>query len=234
MNPNLIESELFGHVRGAFTGALDARTGLLALADGGTVLLDEVADIPLPVQVKLLRTLEQGEVLPIGSGRPRALDLHLLAATNRDLGDLVRQGRFREDLFYRLNVFPIHLPPLRERTTDIPLLIDHFLRRFVPQALPLAADTTAYLCGRTWPGNVRELRNAVEHAAIVAHSGPIRPDHFSPADALRGPIGTAERLAAAVRDWVSERTAGVAPQGLHADFLREPPKPFSWTRCCAA
>src|SRR5262249_12535858 len=120
LNPNLVESELFGHVRGAYTGASAARDGLLTLADGGTVLLDEIGDVPPSVQVKLLRTLEQGEVVPVGASRPLALDLRLLAATHRDLGRLVAEGRFREDLFFRLNVFTIHLPPLRERREDIP------------------------------------------------------------------------------------------------------------------
>jgi two-component system nitrogen regulation response regulator GlnG len=221
LNPNLVESELFGHVRGAYTGAAEARDGLLTLADGGTVLLDELGDIPLPVQVKLLRVLEQGEVLPVGANRPRSLDVRLLAATNQDLGRLVAEGRFREDLFYRLNVFALHLPPLRDRREDIPALAEHFLRRFAPQALPLAADTLSYLQEQAWPGNVRELRNALEHAAIVAHLSGIRPEHFPQPVAPTPPGSPADRLAAAVRAWATERiAAGETPSGLYAEFLQ--------------
>jgi sigma54-dependent transcription regulator len=144
LNPNLVESELFGHVRGAFTGAAEARPGLLALADSGTVFLDELADIPLPVQVKLLRVLEQGEVLPVGSTHPQELNIRILSATHQDLSRAVGAGAFRHDLYFRLNVFQIHLPPLRERTEDIVALAELFLRRFEPRRLPLP-DETAFL-----------------------------------------------------------------------------------------
>jgi two-component system nitrogen regulation response regulator GlnG len=222
LNPNLVESELFGHVRGAFTGAAEARDGLLTLAEGGTVLLDELGDVPLPIQVKLLRALEQGEVLPVGANRPRTLDLRLLAATHHDLGRLVADGRFREDLFYRLNVFSIHLPPLRERREDIPALAEHFLRRFAPRTLPLAADTLAFLQEQPWPGNVRELRNALEHAAIVAHHSALRPEHFPPVGAPSATGSTADRLAVAVRTWAAECIAagGETPHDLYGEFLR--------------
>jgi len=228
LNPNLVESELFGHVRGAFTGAAQARDGLLALADGGTVFLDELADIPLPVQVKLLRVLEHGEVLPVGGTQPQRLDIRVLAATHQDLARAAAEGRFRHDLYFRLNVFQVTLPPLRERPEDVPALAEHFLRRFEPRALPLPPETVRFLQGLPWFGNVREFRNALEHAAIVARGGPLLPEHFPP---LAGdPTGatSADQLAAAVRKWLAERVRtlnGAAPDDLYAELLRcvEPP-----------
>ncbi|TMQ31515.1 MAG: sigma-54-dependent Fis family transcriptional regulator, partial [Planctomycetota bacterium] len=150
LNPGLVESELFGHVKGAFTGATQARPGLLALADGGTVFLDELGDIPLSVQVKLLRVLEHNEVLPVGGNQAERLNIRVLAATHQDLPRLVSANAFRHDLFFRLNVFQIHLPPLRERRDDIPALAEHFLRRFEPGALPLLPETIKFLTGLPW------------------------------------------------------------------------------------
>lgn len=221
LNPNLVESELFGHVKGAYTGATSNRDGLLKLADGGTVLLDEIGDVPHPLQVKLLRALETGEVLPVGANRPQTLNLRLLAATHQDLGRLVAEGKFREDLFFRLNVFSIHLPPLRERREDIPLLVEFFLRQFAPQSLPLPAETMAFLQEQPWPGNVRELRNALEHAAIVAHGGAIGPEFF-PSPVVRGQVSKTEMLATAVRDWAAERIDRHDPAtlNLYEQFLR--------------
>jgi two-component system nitrogen regulation response regulator GlnG len=226
LNPNLVESELFGHVRGAFTGAAQARTGLFPLADGGTVFLDEVAEVPLPVQVKLLRVLEHGEVLPVGATVPQKVHLRILAATHQDLGARVGRGEFRHDLFFRLNVFHIHLPPLRERPEDVEPLAEHFLRRFEPRALPLPAQTLRHLRSLPWPGNVRELRNALEHAAIVARGGPLRPEHFPPVLAAATGATSAEQLAASVRRWLAERVrAGGPPADLYAELLHcvEPP-----------
>ena len=162
LNPNLVESELFGHVKGAFTGADRSRDGLLALAHGGTVFLDELADIPLPVQAKLLRVLERQEVIPVGGGEAQPVDVRVVSASHADLSAEVRDGRFRHDLFFRLNVYPIHLPPLRDRVDDIPALSEHFLRKFgiANAAGILPVDTLAFLKSRPWPGNVRELRNA--------------------------------------------------------------------------
>jgi two-component system nitrogen regulation response regulator GlnG len=207
MNPNLVESELFGHVKGAFTGAEKPRDGLLTLADGGTIFLDELADISLPVQAKLLRVLERQEILPVGGNQSTTVNVRIVSATHGDLSAAVRDGRFRNDLFFRLNVYPIHLPPLRDRVDDVLLLAEHFLRRF-GVANPLAmlpADTLAYLNARPWPGNVRELRNALEHAAIEARGGPLRPEHFpTPADA--GVAGSIEdRLRSLVVEWVREQ-----------------------------
>ncbi|HXG08597.1 MAG TPA: sigma-54 dependent transcriptional regulator [Gemmataceae bacterium] len=224
LNPNLVESELFGHVKGAFTGATQSRPGLLALADGGTVFLDELADIPLPVQVKLLRVLEHNEVMPVGGTQPQPLDIRILAATHQDLARRVAEGHFRHDLFFRLNVFQIHLPPLRERPEDIVPLAEHFLRRFEPRALPLLPQTEQYLKSLPWFGNVRELRNALEHAAIVARGGPLLPEHFPALAVGPSPADPAEQLAAAVRLWAAQRISACGaqtPTHLYADLLRQ-------------
>jgi two-component system nitrogen regulation response regulator GlnG len=220
LNPNLVESELFGHVKGAFTGATQARAGLLALADGGTVFLDELADIPLAVQAKLLRVLEQNEVLPVGGNQPEQLHIRVLAATHQDLARKVAEQQFRHDLFFRLNVFQIHLPPLRERPEDIEPLAEHFLRRCEPRALPLLPATLAFLRSLPWLGNVRELRNALEHAAIVARGGPLLPEHFPAAAAAPGE--PAEQLGQSVRRWLENRIKAVRPANpgdLYAELL---------------
>ena len=168
---NLLETELFGHERGAFTGADRDKPGLFEAAHGGTLFLDEVGDLPASLQPKLLRALENGEVRRVGSTRARTVDVRVIAATNKDLEREVEQGRFRDDLYWRLNVIPIHVPPLRERTADIPLLAEHFLadRRLSTEALAL-------LTGYPWPGNVRELRNAIERAMTLAAADEIRAD----------------------------------------------------------
>jgi two-component system nitrogen regulation response regulator GlnG len=222
LNPSLVESELFGHTKGAFTGASQSRPGLLSLAEGGTVFLDELADIPLPVQVKLLRVLEQNEVLPVGSNQPQPLNIRILSATHQDLGRKVAEGSFRHDLFFRLNVFQIHLPPLRERQADIVLLAEHFLRRFEPRALPLAPEMVKHLTALPWLGNVRELRNALEHAAIVARGGPLLPEHLPALSALASGGQSGDQLATAVRAWLAERiraAGGQAPENLYQDLL---------------
>ena len=210
LNPSLVESELFGHVKGAFTGAAQARPGLLALADGGTIFFDELADIPLSVQVKLLRVLEHNEVLPVGSNQSQSLNVRVLAATHQDLERRVAEGTFRHDLFFRLNVFQIHLPPLRERREDILPLAEHFLRRFEPGSVPLLPATAAYLTAQPWLGNVRELRNALEHAVIVARGGPLLPEHFPASSGLTA-ANPAEQLAAAVLTWLTERIRASSP-----------------------
>ena len=227
LNPNLVESELFGHVKGAFTGAAQPRDGLLALANGGTLFLDEIAEVPLPVQVKLLRVLEQNEVMPVGANQPQKLDIRILAATHQDLQAKVADGSFRHDLFFRLNVFQIHLPPLRERREDIAPLAEHFLRRIEPSAVPLMEKTSEYLAGQTWLGNVRELRNALEHAVIVAHGGPLLPDHFPAASSL-APGTPVDLLRRAVLEWTLERiqeSSPDAPNELYEQLLNcvEPP-----------
>jgi two-component system response regulator AtoC len=169
---NLLESELFGHARGAFTGAVRPRAGLFREADAGTLFLDEIGELPTALQVKLLRVLQEEEVLPVGESKPRPVDVRVISATSRDLEAEVRDGRFREDLYYRLNVVRLAVPPLRERPKDIPLLIDHFLRRF-RDALGKPVDSVSdealeRLVTYPWPGNVRELINVVERAVILA------------------------------------------------------------------
>jgi two-component system nitrogen regulation response regulator GlnG len=228
LNANLVESELFGHVKGAFTGAAQARPGLLALADGGTVFLDELADIPLPVQIKLLRVLEHNEVTPVGSNQPAPLNIRILAATHQDLERKIAEGSFRHDLFFRLNVFQIHLPPLRERREDIVPLAEHFLRRLDGRLLPLLPALAQFLVNQPWFGNVRELRNALEHAVIVARGGPLLPEHL-PASAGGGaPWSIREQLAGILLRWLEERVGAdgsKAPANLYEELLRavEPP-----------
>jgi two-component system nitrogen regulation response regulator GlnG len=227
LNPSLVESELFGHIKGAFTGAAQSREGLLALADGGTLFLDEIAEVPLPVQVKLLRVLEQNEIIPVGANQPQKLNIRVLAATHQDLERKVADGTFRHDLFFRLNVFQVHLPPLRERREDIVPLAEHFLRRLEPRALPLLAPTAEFLMSQPWLGNVRELRNALEHAVIVAVGGPLLPEHFPIASTLTGG-GPTELLRRAVITWLVERIQAAGndpPANLHDELLKcvEPP-----------
>jgi two-component system, NtrC family, nitrogen regulation response regulator GlnG len=223
LNPSLVESELFGHVKGAFTGAAQNRPGLLALADGGTVFFDELADIPLSVQVKLLRVLEHNDVLPVGGNQTQPLSIRILAATHQDLERRISEGAFRHDLFFRLNVFQIHLPPLRERRDDIPSLAEHFLRRFEPRALPLLPQTIQHLTMQPWLGNVRELRNALEHAVIVARGGPLLPAHLPALADKANSMSTAEQLDAAIREWFAQRmknNSGQAPSDLYQELLK--------------
>src|SRR5579885_3533083 len=171
---NLLESELFGYKRGAFTGAMQDKVGLLKSADKGTLFLDEIGKMPLQLQVKLLRALQERECYPVGSNEPVRFDVRLLCATNRDLEQEVREGRFREELLYRINVISIHLPPLRERKDDIPLLANHFLRKYEKThgrgLMRFSKGAMRLLVNYAWPGNVRELENAVERAAILAES----------------------------------------------------------------
>jgi len=168
----LLESLLFGHMKGSFTGAFANQEGLLEKARGGTIFLDEIGEIPQHLQVKLLRALEAKEILPIGSTTPRQIDVRILAATNRDLTQEVAAGRFREDLFYRLNVMEIHIPPLQDRPEDIPLLIDYFIKRHNPELKRnfngIDADAVQLLMALPWKGNVRELDNVIEHTMILA------------------------------------------------------------------
>jgi two-component system response regulator AtoC len=173
---SLIESELFGHVRGAFTGATANRRGRFALADGGTLFLDEIGTLGLPVQAKLLRVLQEREFEPVGSERTQSIDVRVIAATNRDLRAMVAEGRFQEDLYYRLSVIPIALPPLRERPEDVPLLVEHFVRKHAQRVgrrvEGIEPGVMQRLAAYRWPGNVRELENTIERAVVLA-SGPI-------------------------------------------------------------
>ena len=177
---NLLESELFGHVRGAFTGALSNKKGKFALADGGTIFLDEIGTLTTPLQAKLLRVLQEREFEPLGSERSQKVDVRVIAATNRDLRQMVSDGRFQEDLYYRLNVIPVHIPPLRERREDIPLLVDHFIRKHAQRAGKriegMEPGVLGALQSADWPGNVRELENTVERAVVLSPGAMIGPD----------------------------------------------------------
>jgi transcriptional regulator with GAF, ATPase, and Fis domain len=166
-------------VKGSFTGALRDRVGRFQLANGGTIFLDEVSEILPELQSKLLRVLQEGEFERVGEDRTRRVNVRVIAATNRDLKQEIAAGRFRQDLFYRLNTFPIEVPPLRERPDDIPLLVDHFIRqgrRLYPHCSGLTAQQIQQLQNYDWPGNIRELRNVLERAAIISQAGPLRLD----------------------------------------------------------
>ena len=212
LSPALAESELFGHVRGAFTGAEVARVGLLAQAHGGTLFLDEVADIPLPTQIKLLRALEHGEVLPVGGRDPVQTNFRVVSATHRSLDERMKNGSFRHDLYFRLCAFQICLPPLRERVKDIAELAVYFVATLTnPRGATNTVSTEALadLEHRAWHGNVRELRNAIEHALIVARGRAIAPDHLpAPVNLAAGSQHHDDRavlVAAAVQSWIRER-----------------------------
>ncbi|KRA98259.1 Fis family transcriptional regulator [Devosia sp. Root685] len=180
--PNLVESVLFGHKKGAFTGAIADQSGKFAEAHGGTLFLDEVGELPLDTQVKLLRALQEGEIEPVGATRPEKVNVRLISATNRRLLNLAKSGEFREDLFYRLNVFPIYVPPLRERLEDLTALVSHFIARFAAEAgkrilgaTPAALDL---LAGYDWPGNVRQLENACYRAVVLADAAFLEVEDF--------------------------------------------------------
>lgn len=181
---NLVESELFGYMKGAFTGAARDKSGLFKAAEGGTIFLDEVVSIPLNLQVKLLRAIEQKEILPVGGTQPEIVDVRIVAATNKNLAEEVQKGYFREDLYYRLNVIDILIPPLRERVDDIPELVNHFLRIYNAQlSKKIHGVDEAVLqsfVSYAWKGNVRELENVIERAMIMCDGNMLRPEHFPP------------------------------------------------------
>jgi len=182
--PDLLESEMFGHERGAFTGAVGSRMGMFQLASGGTIFLDEIGEMTSPLQVKLLRVLQEREIRPVGSDRTVKVDVRVVAATNRDLAMEVEKGRFREDLYYRLQVIPVLLPPLRERRSDIPILVQHFLDKYnakhEARRCTIADDAMVHLWEYDWPGNVRELENLVERLVVLSDDGFVHVDHLPP------------------------------------------------------
>ena len=197
--PTLLEAELFGHERGAFTDAHQRRLGRFELAHGGTLYLDEVGDMGPELQPKLLRVLQERELERVGGSEPIRVDARVVAATNRDLEALIREGRFREDLYYRLNVVSLTLPPLRERREDVPFLVDHFLAKYAAELgeRALSADALDRLSAYVWPGNVRELENVIQHAMVMAGAGVILPEHLPIAPGPAGPAvreGTLEAL----------------------------------------
>ncbi|GBE37364.1 transcriptional regulatory protein ZraR [bacterium BMS3Bbin07] len=176
----LIESELFGHKRGSFTGAVTDKKGLIEEAEGGTLFLDEIGNLPLPLQSKLLRVLQEKEYRPVGDKKPSKVDTRFITATNKDLPAMVKAGTFREDLFYRLDIFPIHVPPLRERREDIPLLAYHFLKKYSDELgkeiKSISAEAMRILSSCRWPGNIRELENTIQRAILLADNATIKPE----------------------------------------------------------
>ncbi|HEX7926521.1 MAG TPA: sigma-54 dependent transcriptional regulator, partial [bacterium] len=195
----LLESELFGHRKGAFTGAIQDHKGRFEQADAGTILLDEISEMALPLQAKLLRVLQEHEVDRIGGKEPIQVDVRVIATTNRDLFQCVDKGTFREDLYYRLNVIPLHLPPLRERKGDIPLLADYFIRRHAEknnrQPVGVAPDAMEVLCHYNWRGNIRELENVMERALLLSGGKEVLPQHLLMGASAASAAGTASALA---------------------------------------
>jgi DNA-binding NtrC family response regulator len=198
---NLVESILFGHEKGSFTGATDKHLGKFQEASGGTLFLDEVGELPLDMQVKLLRALQEGEIDPIGAKRPVRVDVRIISATNRDLAQRVSDGLFREDLYYRLNVFPIEAPSLRDRREDIPALTEHFIRRFNVEegkrVVGATPETLSLLGAYDWPGNVRQLENAVYRAIVLSDAPYLQPYDFPAISGLQAPVPAAPETAAA-------------------------------------
>jgi two-component system response regulator HydG len=219
LTETLLESELFGHVKGAFTGAQRDQKGLFDAADGGTIFLDEIGDIPLSTQVRLLRVLQESEIKRVGSADSVKVDVRVLAATHRDLPKLVKAGKFREDLFYRLNVINIPLPSLRERSEDVPLLAHHFLRRYSDRlskrVKTLTPEAVELLCGYRWPGNVRELENAIERAVVLCRGDSVTPADLPPAVTGRtAPLVREAPAAGDEQQWLALSYAAAKEQAL--------------------
>jgi transcriptional regulator with PAS, ATPase and Fis domain len=175
----LLESELFGHEKGAFTGATTSKRGKFDMANGGTIFLDEIGDMPFSLQAKILRVIQEREFYRVGGARTIKIDVRFIASTNQNLEQMVKEGRFREDLFYRLNVFSLHLPPLRERKEDIPLIVDNFLTKS-PKSVEISSTALQMLMANSWPGNIRELQNTIERAAVICDGDFIEPEHLPP------------------------------------------------------
>ncbi len=221
LNPGLAESELFGHVKGAFTGADSDRSGLIQQANGGVLFLDEVAEIPVALQVKLLRVLDQQEVTPVGSGVPVKTDFRLVSATNQDLLSQINHGDFRHDLFYRLRTFEIRLPSLSQRSDDIPELVQHFLKREVGQEFTVTDGFIDALKSKPWPGNVRQLQSVVQRAAAFARSsGVLTADHIeSERQSTVTDIGTGKSLGDVVDQWLKQNWNNSSVESLYEAFL---------------
>ncbi len=213
---NLAESILFGHEKGSFTGATGKHTGKFREADGGTIFLDEVGELPPDMQVKLLRALQEGEIDPVGAKRSVKVDVRIISATNRDLAGAVRNGTFREDLYYRLNVFPVELPPLRERMEDLPALVSHFIARFNAQEgtniRGASAETMAMLKAFDWPGNVRQLENAVFRAVVLCEGDTLTPEDFPQISGLSRDVAEAAEEAPLVLEGAQGKAANPAPE----------------------
>ncbi|MEE8638519.1 MAG: sigma-54 dependent transcriptional regulator [Candidatus Margulisiibacteriota bacterium] len=212
---NLLESELFGHERGSFTGASERQIGKFEIANGGTFFLDEISSMPLPMQAKLLRAIQQKEIERIGAGYPTPIDVRIISATNSDLRSAIKKYKFREDLFYRLNVIPIHLPPLRERREDIPLLANHFLhkynREFSKNIKGIKKEAMQLLLNYDWPGNIRELENLIERLCVLSKTDHIGPDRIPPE--IKGELSCKPEISE------SEVNLQEAVQKFEADFI---------------
>ena len=215
----LLESELFGHVKGAFTGAIDHKEGLFEVARGGTLLLDEIGEAPPLIQVKLLRAIQERKIRRVGGTEDVDIDVRFLAATNRDLEDEIRRGRFREDLYYRLNVIPIHLPPLRDRRQANPMLIESFLKRLVgARSLRVSRSFIDACMTYHWPGNIRELENAVERATVLSQNGELRAEHVlqfaaRPAE-IDLPTGEIPEDGLDFEEWIADQERRLVGQAL--------------------
>jgi transcriptional regulator with PAS, ATPase and Fis domain len=245
LTETLLESELFGHEKGAFTGAQYRKKGKFEIAEGGTVFLDEIGDISLKTQTDLLRVLQEKEIVRVGGHQPIKVDFRSVAATNKDLEGLIRAGTFRPDLFYRLNVFHIVLPPLRERREDIPLLVDFFIRKYAQQMNRkidrVAPAAMIAIQQYDWPGNVRELENAVERAMVVAREPELRQEDFALKTAGAGTPGETKSLEEMERDYIlrvleeCSYNQTRAAEILHIDrvTLHNKLKKYGWTRALA-
>jgi two-component system response regulator AtoC len=228
---NLMESELFGYVKGAFTGADTAKKGLFEEAHRGTIFLDEIGELSMALQVKLLRVLQESEVRPVGASQTRNIDVRVVAATSRDLLKMVERSEFREDLYYRLNVLPIEVPPLRERSDDIPLLCHHFIEKFNQtfdsRVTGIAPSAMARLLRHHWPGNVRELENAIERAMVLSEGNTLTPESFSFANQAADP-------AAAVQQRVQSYSLKLAKKALEKEMISRALKATDGNRTHAA
>ncbi|NQU25029.1 MAG: sigma-54-dependent Fis family transcriptional regulator, partial [Candidatus Nealsonbacteria bacterium] len=224
---SLIESELFGHTKGAFTGASDARQGFFRAADGGTLFLDEIGELPMHLQPKLLRALETGQITPVGGDAPIAVETRLVAATNRNLEEAVREGTFRDDLYYRINVVELTVSPLRQRREDVLPLARRFGAEFAGGPVRLSPQAVQSLLAYSWPGNVRQLRNAVQRACLLCRGDVIMPEHLPPKiaalaagfnqrDADRGRLSQVERatILATLEECGNNRTHTAAKLGI--------------------
>jgi two-component system nitrogen regulation response regulator GlnG len=207
LNPSVIESELFGHVKGAFTGAMENRRGLFELAEGGTIFLDEIGETPPAIQVKLLRVLESHHFTRVGSSEEQPTNARLLAATNRDLQAMINEGSFREDLYHRMNVFSLSLPPLREHREDLRPLVEYFLSRHGgPANRNITEEFWSAIEKRAWPGNVRELRNAIDHAVIHSRGGSLGIEHLPQSNgSVIHEFQSGHQLESAISKWVQQQ-----------------------------
>jgi len=214
---NLVESILFGHEKGAFTGAMFKTYGKFREADGGTIFLDEVGELPPEVQVKLLRVLQDGEIDPVGAAKPIKVNVRVISATNRDLASEVRKGNFREDLYYRLNVFPIYVPALRDRNGDLPMMIEHFMKLFVKSEHKnikgISKEAEQMLCKYSWPGNIRQLKNTIFRAVVLCEKDMLDAEHFPNFKESEGKV-----LSSAESDMQIESKAGVNLQNTDGHF----------------